>query len=413
MKILWLSHVVPYPPKRGVLLRAHNLVLELSKHHDVDLLALNQKSLIVPYLGEYRQGTEVARKVLSKACKLVDILDSPADKGRFTKIKIALLSLLPWKYPYTIEWLQSVEYRERVLTLVRDGDYDLVHCDTISLVPYLEGLAGFKKTLDHHNVESQMLLRRASMSKNLLKKLYFYQEGKRLEQFERKRCEEFDSNIMCSDLDADRLKQINPKCSTFVAPNSVDIDFFKPSEGIEVDPATFLFVGTLSWYPNLAAIRYLVKHLWSGMKALHPEIEMHVIGANPPDDLVEFAEKEKGFHIHGFVDDLKPFFARATGYLCPISDGGGTKLKLLDAFASGKAVIAHPVACEGLMMTDNLNVLQASSPEQFLTHMSAIIESPALRTSLEYAARRHAVEQFSSIAIGKALADHFSMLCSR
>ena len=65
MKILWVSHLVPNPPKAGVLLRSHNLVKELSKHHQVDLLAFNQRGLISPYFESYEQGTMQSYKVLS------------------------------------------------------------------------------------------------------------------------------------------------------------------------------------------------------------------------------------------------------------------------------------------------------------------------------------------------------------
>ena len=412
MKILWLSHVVPFPPKRGVLLRAYNLIKEVSHYHDIDLVAINQQSLIVPYFGDYRKGSEIAKEELSKYCKNMAFVDCPSDEYRYKKNIVALKSLLPWMPPYSIGWLQSGEYQSKVTEMLSNNDYDLVHCDTISLVPYLKGEGGFIKTLDHHNVESEMLLRRASLSRNYAKKLYFYQEGVRLEQYERKYCSTFDSNIMCSDLDSQRLSYIDSTVNTFVAPNSVDTNFFQPSN-CAVEPATFLVVGTLSWYPNLSAIRYLIEHLWQEMKMLHPEMKMHVIGANPAKDLIEFSNSEENFHIHGFVDDLTPFFEAATGYLCPISDGGGTKLKLLDAFASGKAVIAHKVACEGLMTTDGDNVLQATNKAEYLEHISTVIGSEEVRKTLEKSARLHAITNFSSKAIGESLANHFSSLEGR
>lgn len=411
-KILWLSHVVPYPPKRGVLLRAHNLVKELSEFHDVHLIALNQKNLIVPYLGEYKKGSQQAMDVLSAYCASVEFVDAPTDKTKYGRHICALKSLLPG-LPYNIRWLESAEYQQKVDAALQKMHFDVVHCDTISLAPYVDRLIDDvnapKLSLDHHNIESHMLLRRAEVEKNRLKKWYFHQEGVRLERYEKKVCPKFDVNITCSDLDSQRLEAFSSGTPTYVAPNSVDVDFFKPSDAA-VDAATFIFIGTLTWYPNLQAVRYIAFELWEDMKKNHPNIKMNVIGANPPKDLLEFAQRESGFNILGFVDDLTPYLNQATGYLCPISDGGGTKLKLLDAMASGKAIVAHEVACEGLLMEHGETALKCKTQQDFIQAVNDVVNNASLREGLEKKSRVHAVEHFSSRQIGKKLAEKFTQL---
>jgi glycosyltransferase involved in cell wall biosynthesis len=408
MKILWLSHLVPYPPKAGVLLRSHHLVNELAKHHEVHLIAFNQKTLMEPYFNSYEEGTEIAYKKMLEICKRVHFIDSPMDKFAFSKALCALKSLFS-KHPYNINWLNEPAYQEVVTKWHLEEDYDLIHCDTLSLAPFIKDINNCLLSLDHHNVESHMLTRRAELDKNLLKKFYFWQEGKRVEAYEKKICPQFDTNLTCSELDSVRFREFCPNASFTEISNGVDINAFTPAEG-EPKQASLIFIGTLDWYPNTRAVRYIANEIWPKLKSLIPNIEINIIGAGAPSDLVKLSETEENFNVLGFVDDLKPYLDNATVYVCPIDDGGGTKLKLLDAFASGKAVVAHKVACEGLRVEDGKQVLIANDPDAYIEQIKKVIDDKALRQKLEKNARVHAENHFSFSSIGKQLADHFSAL---
>ena len=407
MKILWISHLVPYPPKAGVLIRAHHLVKELSKYHEVDLIAFNQRGLMEPYFNTYEEGTRQSRAILENFCRRVEFHDCPTDKSRFSKYWCALKSLFT-KFPYTIAWLQSTAFKQRVEELHQTHHYDLIHCDTISLAPYIDNIKNTPLSLDHHNVESHMLLRRAQMESNPLKKFYYWQEGNRLVKFEKKYCPLFSTNITCSELDNDRFRQFIPNARYQSIPNGVDIDFFRP--GDERRNSHIIFIGTLDWYPNIRAVNFIANDIWPILKRRRPEIVVDIVGSKPPQELVALGQRDERFNVHGFVDDIMPLLNHATAYVCPINDGGGTKLKLLDAFAAGKAVVADPIACEGLLSTDGENVLYAETAEQFVSQIERLFDDESLRLNIEKNARGHAVNHFSFTAIGKSLADHFQSL---
>ncbi|KZZ71145.1 hypothetical protein A3765_15040 [Oleiphilus sp. HI0130] len=408
MKILWLSHLVPYPPKAGVLLRSHYLVKELSRYHQIDLLAFNQRSLIEPYFTSYDEGTKKASQILKGFCKNVQFFDSPMDKGRYRKYSTALYSLLTGT-AYNINWLKDERYESSIMDWHKNNKYDVIHADTISLAPYIEQIKGPVLSLDHHNVESHMLLRRSTRENNLFKKFYFQQEAKKVKKLEERYCPKFHTNLTCSNLDSERFKTFIPKARFQEIPNGVDIDTFKPSAE-ECRSHDFIFIGTLDWYPNDRAVRYLAFKIWPLLKSSYPQATINIIGSGASKDLIDFSENEPGFNLLGFVDDLKPYLEKATAYLCPIDDGGGTKLKLLDAFASGKAVIAHKVACEGLNVKDEKQVLIANTPLEYMKQIDRIISNRGLRVSLEQNAREHVEKQFSFRSIGKKLAEHFENL---
>ena len=403
MRILWLSHLVPYPPKGGVLQRAHYMLREVTNYHEVDLLAFNQKYLIAPFFPSVEAGLEEAKKALDKHCKKIIFVDIPVDKTKYGKHLMALKSLVS-SDPYTINWLKSREYAQQLKKLLAENDYDLIHFDTISLLPYFGAIGNIPAVLDHHNIESHMLLRRAENESSLLKKWYYRQEGLRLEVKEKKYCPKFSLNITCSEVDAVRLRDISPDSNVVEVPNGVDVDYFKSDKTVQ-QRLSLIFVGTLSWYPNIEAVNFIAYELWPALKSEMPEVSVDIIGANPPEDLVRLASKDSRFRVHGFVDDVRPHLDQASVYICPINDGGGTKLKILDALSMKKAIVAHPVACEGIAVTEGKNVLFAESVAQYIVAIKQLLEKDSLRITMGNAARELVEEKYSYSKIGKSLSE--------
>jgi len=410
MRILWLSHLIPYPPKGGVLQRSFNLINEVSRYHDVDLLAFNQKNLIRPLFPTLEQGVNEAHNVLSDICCQVEFFDIPNEQTDFTRYKSAFVSL--FSKPYNINWLKSRDYSLKLSEWIRVKRYDLVHFDTISLIPYFSHIVGDTATcLDHHNIESHMLLRRAQNEKNYLKKIYYWQEGLRLQKYEKKYCPQFTLNITCSDLDTERLQKLTPDSKILTIPNGVDLEYFKPQRQLE-KKQRLIFVGTMNWYPNVEAVLYIANELWPLLKKKFPHLHCDIIGANPPERILELSKKYQDFHVHGFVDDVRPYIETASVYVCPIQDGGGTKLKILDAMALESAMVAHPIACEGINVTDGDNVLLADEPATFVEKIRSLLDSPETCSSIGSSARLLMESMYGYEAIGKQLSDAFK-LCAR
>lgn len=404
LKILWLSHVVPYPPRGfGVLQRSHHLVREVARYHDVYLLSFIQKGLLAATFPSVESGLLEARRVLSEFCAHVDFVPIPSEERAYGKLWLALSSLMQ-RDPSSINWLKSSAMSSTIMQQMRQTNFDLVHFDTISLAPYLRHAAGCATVLDHHSIESHMMLRRAAKEPNPIKKLYFRQEGIRLQSYEKRVCAKFDANITCSTLDSDRLREIIPSGSLIdEIPNGVDIQYFQPSVR-PVDPNSMIFVGSLNWYPNRDAMVYFAEQIWPAIKQRVPQAKMDVVGANPPKQVLALAERDKDFRVHGFVDDVRPYIEKAAVYVCPIRDGGGTRLKILDALAMGKAMVAHPIACEGIEVTDNKDILLATDPAGYVTHLERLFRDAPYRDTIGSAGRDLIVNKYSYTAIGNKLA---------
>lgn len=406
MKVLWISHFVPYPPKGGMLSRSYNLLREVAKYHDVYLLAFVQKKPLITMFTSLESGLSEAKDHLSGICDGVEFIGLPCEDGAFGKYIVAAKSLFSTS-SYSVNWLASDEMESAINQTVADRDINVIHFDTIGLAPYLKNTGDIPKVLNHHNIESHMMLRRVKSESNWLKKKYYYLEGIKLGKYERKVCPLFDKNITCSSLDSSRLIDICGKLDVEEIPNGVDVGYFKPdSDGVV--PNSIVFAGGLNWYPNMAAMDYFASYVWPLLKEKYSSVIMDVIGQDPPEWLVRFSEKDRSFRVHGFVDDVRPFIRRAAVYVCPINDGGGTKLKVLDALAMGKALVAHPVSCEGIDVVDGESVLYAIEAEEYVDHIVKIFKDEKLRIKMGEAGRELVCDKYSYNSLGKKLSDVYS-----
>lgn len=402
MKVLWFSHLVPYPETGlGVLQRSYHLVRELSRAHEVYLLAFVQRKIIEDLLGDVEGGLQSAREHLAQYCAGVRFLPIPSEGSRWGPMWLAARSLAGG-HPYSIRWLHSNVARAAAADWNAAIDFDVVHLDTLSLAPYRKIFTRGARSLDHHNIESDMMLRRARLEEHPLKRLYFWQEGLRLRRYERRVCPQFDLNITCSILDTERLKTVAPGTLIAEVPNGVDTEYFR-ARGEPERGFSLVFAGNLSWYPNAAAMLFFADRVWSALKKEVPEVTMDVIGGNPPSALSALAARDKDFRVHGFVPDVRPYISGASLYVCPIMDGGGTKLKILDALAMGKPIVAHPVACEGIAVRDGHDVIFAREPSEFVQSIATLLRSPQTRKQMSANARSLAESLYSYAFIGRKL----------
>ena len=405
MRILWASHIIPYPPKSGVHLRSYNLLRGVAARHDVDLLAFIQEPWLDVFYSSRREGLEECARELGKLCRSVRFLPIDSLKRPGGKLRTAAEGLL---YPtsYTIRWLQSAQAHAAFAEAARRTPYSLVHFDTIGLAPFRAHFPGTPATLGHHNIESHMLSRRGAKEGNIAKRLYFLLEGARVRRYERRMAGEFDLHITCSELDSARLRDVAPSAYAVAVPNGVDTEYFQPTQS-DSPTRSIIFVGSLNWYPNVDAVQFLLREVWPAAKARHPDLRLDIVGSAPPSSVLSLAADMKDVRVHGFVNDVRPLMNAATLYVCPIRDGGGTKLKLLDAFAMEKCVIAHPVACEGIDVNPEVNVQLADSAQSFVDAIDRLLSDAAKRFEMGRAARTLVVEKYAFSQIGRQLCDLF------
>jgi sugar transferase (PEP-CTERM/EpsH1 system associated) len=406
MKILWLSHNIPYPPKGGVLQRNYNLLRQLTAHHRVFLLAFNQRALL-----RTAADVDAAVVALRRHCEEVQVLPLPGDRNAWSKASLVVRSAFTRK-PYTVNWSRSADMERLVHAAVESFQPDLIHYDTIGLAEYHLSSPLIPQVLNHHNVESAMMGRRCRRERNVFKRLYFRQEAAKLSRYERAWCPRFDTNITVSGEDAAALAQAVPGLRTDVIPNGVDISYFTPGPEEEEEEARLVFAGGMGWYPNRDAMLYFAEEIWPLLKQSRPAVQMTVIGRRPHARLVNLSRRDPNFVLTGYVDDVRPHLARAAVYVCPIRDGGGTRLKILDALAMGKPIVATSLAIEGTKCVPGRHALIADRPEEFATRVVQVLDDRELRRALSREARALAEEEYDWTFIGRRMNQLYSGLAS-
>jgi glycosyltransferase involved in cell wall biosynthesis len=401
MNLLWLTHAIPYPPKAGFLSRTYNLLREVGRHHEVDLISFVQEPWIRTHFPSLKEGIEESRRALGSICRRVTFLPIDRMRLRWGKHITALNALLTGK-TYTTTWLESASARRAIADEIRRNNYHLVHFDTIGLAPYRDLSPDIPAILTHHNIESHMMMRRADNAVNTAARAYFRLEARRLEAFERLVAPSYAAHITCSDLDTERLRRIVTDAKVVTIPNGVDCEFFSAKHAI-TRPNSAVFVGTMNWYPNIDAMQFFLREIWPRLRTRVPDATLDIAGSNPPEDLIRLARSLPGVTVHGYLPDVRPLIDSAAVFVCPIRDGGGTKLKILDAFAMEKCVVAHPIACEGIDVTAGRNVVLASTPEEFVSQMCRLFANERERLDIGTAARQLVENSYSFRQFGERL----------
>ncbi len=402
MRLLWVSHLLPFPPQGGARQRSFGLLRGLAREAEVTFVGFNQADFCSP------EEIDDACKGLSDYCTVAFTESIPSDTRFQGKRRLALKSLFT-RHPYTINWLQSRAFAHRLRSVVADVQPDLAHFDTISLAPYRRLVGDIPATLNHHNVESHMLFRRAEKTSGTAARLYYRQEARRLDRYQTEVAGDFAMHLVCSPEDEARLRPSAPDARIEVIPNGVDITYFRPLDPAPPKtPKTLIFVGGLSWYPNVSAVQFLVERIWPRIP--DPDARLTIVGRSPPEWLTAVCRRDPRVTVTGWVDDVRPVMARSTAFVCPIFDGGGTKLKVLDSLAMGVPLVANPIACEGIDVEDEKNVLLASTEEEFVRQIRRIWDDPALGPRLAARGVELIHAKYSFDAIGKRLSAFYAEL---
>ena len=401
LRILWLSHFVPYPPKGGCFQRSYNLIAQAGRRHDVHLLAMRPKAAATA------DADAEARAALLRHCRSVTLLDISAATRPAALARRAVISALTGR-SLTVTLFDSPEMRR----LVRDAQAsaDVVHLDSISLAGYLPDLDDRPTLMTHHGAESFMIRRRIGNERSLARKAFFAAEWLTLRRAERLACPRVGVNVVMSDLDGAIMQAIAP--ATYrVVENGVDVDFFQPLP--VVDGHSLVFAGRLDQYSNRDGIVHFMETAWPLLTARHPDARITIVGSNPPEHLRALASRDPRIEVTGFVDDVRPYFARATAAICPIRDGGGTRIKVLDALAQGKPLIATTIGCEGLDVVPDRDVLIGDTPDAFAAQIARVFDDAPLRAALAREGRRLIERVYSWEILGGKLTALYEGLARR
>lgn len=396
-RLLWLSHFVPYPATgHGALQRTHHLLAQTARRYETHLVALAPAGSFPSEAA--RQDAEDALRLMTASARVFALPGHFARARTATRAARAMLG----RTTYWERLFGHQDAAEYVRTLVRRSPVDVVHVDTVFLSPYVSLLGATPFVLNHHNIESHLLDRRAERATSPARS-FFARQARATVEVERTLASGAACNLVVSDLDGDRLRDIAPDARVETIPNGVDVEFFAPDPATAVRPGSLVWAGGMDWFPNADAIEWFSRSLWPALAQQRPERTAVVIGKNPPAAAVSLAEADARVKVLGFVDDVRPHVRGAEVYICPIRVGGGTRLKVLDALALGRPLVATRIGVEGLGLVDGEHYLEANDAAGFVAQISRLENDPALAVRLARAGRAFVVAHYSWDGIGERL----------
>jgi sugar transferase (PEP-CTERM/EpsH1 system associated) len=393
MRILWLKSDLLLPLDKGGKLRTWHLLRHLATRHEITYLAFADPATPLADIEGMHQV----------AAQVVTVPRTDPAKGTLRFYLDAALHVLD-PLPYAVGKYRSRKLARRLKALLADGHFDLIVCDFLVQAVNLPRRLPCPAVIFTHNVESEIWRRHAETARGIAGRFLYGMQHSRMLRYEARALGRFDGVLAVSDADRDTFARLYPgavRGPFHVVPTGVDTDFFSPGAS-DPDSRTLVFTGSMDWLPNEDAMAFFCREVLPLIRAEEPDVTLSIVGRAPTPAVKRLAE-DAGVHVTGRVDDVRPYMKDAAVYIVPLRIGGGTRLKIFEAMAMGKAVVSTTVGAEGLPVTNGEHVLLADEPRELCRAVVRLLRDVDRRRQLERAARTLVVERYDWSAVAGEL----------
>jgi glycosyltransferase involved in cell wall biosynthesis len=369
-RVAVLSPYFPYPLSHGGAVRIFNLLREMAREFDVELLSFfdtDDQPETAPLL-EFCARLALVRKPRYREPRWSTLL--PPEVREFHSPGM---------------WWALAEER-------RAFGFDVVQIEYTQLARYGCDI------LVEHDVTFDLFGQVARRQRTLTA----WWDWFRWRRFETRQARRYRRVVVMSPKDAELL---GPAAPTAVVPNGVDLERFRPEP--ELPGERLLFIGSFRHSPNVAAYRFFTEQVWPLLRQKFPRMTLTVVCG--PDHLTywrAFADSpeprpEERIRLLGFIEDVRPLYVDANLVIVPTTVSAGTNVKVLEAMAMQRAVVSTTSGCAGLGLLHGHSVWVADTPEAFAAGIATLIADPERREQMAHAAYTHAVRNFDWAAIGE------------
>jgi sugar transferase (PEP-CTERM/EpsH1 system associated) len=393
MRILWVKVGGLWPPDRGGRLRSYHLVSELARRHRV----------VVATTHGPDEDPDGLRQALAHCEQVVSV---PYALPRQGSGRFALALLRSWASSLPVDcWKTRVPALRRAAhRLAGDGGVDVCVADFLAAVPSVPMTGAAPVTLFQHNVEHVIWRRLAAAEPRPWRRALLELEWRKMRRWEARACEAARLTVAVSAADRALLAELAPRARLSEIPTGVDTAYFAP-DGTRETANQLVFTGAMDWYPNEDAILHFMDAILPAIRRDVPDVGMTVVGRNPTPRL-RVAAARAGVRVTGTVPDVRPYVAEAAVYVVPLRVGGGTRLKIFEALAMGKAVVSTSVGAEGLPLTAGQHFLRADEPQAFARAVTALLADPSRRQWRGQAGRQLVAARYAWGDVARELEAH-------
>jgi len=352
VRTLFITLDLPYPPRAGAPLRNWQNMNLMKQYGDVAVFSIFKGQSThqnLPGIQNWYHYDLAQKRPLKE------------------RLQNRLSGLTPWKCAY-IDFFYTEPAVEKLNQILKEWQPSLVIFEHLWLCRYLPIVQRYPCQIifDEHNIEVDLFEQKLQQIIGFRLKTKMMLEKLNLQFMERKMAYKSNQVWVCSQSDAEKLKQrYGNKLNPYVVPNGIDVSNYEtvrngqctPAFPGQFNPHTLVFIGTFTYRPNVEAAQFLTQEFYPKIKQLYPNTLLILVGKNPPSALTSKTEQEPGILWTGLVEDVKPYLAAASVVITPLFKGGGTRLKILEAFAAGRPVVSTTKGAQGLDVEDKKHLL--------------------------------------------------------
>lgn len=395
LRILWVKMGGLWPANSGGRLRSFHTINELSRRHAVTVLTTHSASEDISGLQD-----NLAH------CTRVQSFEFSPPKKDSKKFWLALAGSWLSSLPVDLYKHQCAELAHEVKKAMDTEEYDLCIADFLTAVPNVPMAGSTPVLLFSHNVEYVIWRRLCDNERSWIRKLLLYFEWKKMRRAEMLACNKAVATICVSEDDAIKLRHGSPDAMISAIPTGVDTDYFSSRPDVAEKPDSLVFSGSMDWFPNEDAMLYFMADVLPSVRRAVPELSMTIVGRNPSEKLRSVARRN-AVDVTGTVADIRPWLASASLYIVPLRAGGGTRLKIYEALAMGKAVLSTSIGAEGLGLKEGITIVRADTASDFANKTVTLLADAKMRKKLGDNAMTLMTEKHAWSGVATA----FELLC--
>jgi glycosyltransferase involved in cell wall biosynthesis len=394
MHVVIVDGDVSYPPSSGKRLRTLNLMLRLARRHRITYIARGPSDALETRKARAFFGDHGIEPILVE-----DPLPRKSGMGFYARLGWNLLSPLP----YSAASHRSPRIREAVRSYAAWHAVDLWQFEW---TPYVAALPPSslpsrlrsekrrgRRLLIAHNVDSLIWQRYHENEPHPLKRFYIRRQWHKFQRFERRVFGEVDRIVAVSAEDAAIMRQQFGACHVDVVDNGIDRAFFENVSGCR-KAETILFLGALDWRPNLDAVRLLLDDVFPAVRRVEPAARLSIVGRHAPEWLIQRVARTDGAEIHADVADVRPYLGESGVLAVPLRIGGGSRLKILEALASGLPVVSTRIGAEGLCLHPGQDLVVVEDVRDMAAALVDSIRDPARIRAMAQHGRQLVLERY-------------------
>jgi polysaccharide biosynthesis protein PslH len=373
VRILWVKPGKLLPLNTGGQLRTYNILRKLSGNHELTFLSY--------YSGP--QDSVYDREIVEHIPGTVPVGGSGSDDSSFGRY-ISYLQLLPGKAPHAVSKFTDLRVHAMLREWIADRRFEVAVCDFLASTLNFPSDLTTPTALFQHNVETVLWKRKAEHEAKWLDRMVAKIEYAKMIHFEPEQVRRFHHVIAVSDADRDAMREMVDPSHISVVPTGVDLSQFQYDPNLQPSQPVVVFTGSMDWEANIDGVEFFCREVWPTVLARVPSARFRIVGRNPHPRVTRLARDS--VEVTGTVPSIVEHLREAKVFVVPLRIGGGTRIKIYEAMATGRATVSTTVGAEGLDVQHGRDILLEDSPERFAEAVCVLLEDDRLRRRYEAAA---------------------------